>query len=96
MTILHADCRLIDGHRWRRTAVPTRLNLKARGAVWEVVHRCVACQAYRTRAFSILTGEIVGRTYVYPEGYTIPTGSTTKRNSPVALRRVYFQGRKSL
>lgn len=81
----YALCKTIN-HSWDRVDNP---ELPAPDIGWRLSLRCIRCQSERHDLISPVTGEVMARRYVYPDGYLTPKG--TGRVMRTDLRRGLFE-----
>ncbi len=87
-----ADCRGDLRHSWERLDVSQwekgAIDSPGRGAYWSLA-RCTRCGTKRLALISEETGEVLKRTYDYPEGYQLDEKVT------IAELRVLFRQRET-
>lgn len=82
-----ADCRGDLRHSWRRLPVDKNMDSPGKGAFWSL-SQCDRCTTKRIALISEHTGDVLKRTYEYPEGYQLDEKVT------IADLRVLFHQRQ--
>lgn len=82
----HAECRALTGHRWYQMG-----HREWDGKGIGVSHRCSECKTIRHSTWNVWSGELLHRSYDYPENYTSPTGKQGRRLTPTKARALYFR-----